>query len=302
MRKSPLVIFFVVFITLGLCIQINAQSPSSYYPIQVGNKYVYENWDLFLSCNPFHFLSYKIVTISSDTIFQNGKKYYKFSGYWDSRYTYQRVDTNSWNVYYYDIDSTSEFLLDSLLAHAGDHFNGRRNPAAVGNRPYVNTEGITNYFGQPRGYKHILADGLVVLEYTLVEGIGLVRTSFCELGGGDGNILKGCLINGVLYGDTTLTTVQNISSNIPASVRLHNNYPNPFNPSTTIEFEIPKRNKVTIKVYDILGKEVAVLVDKVVEAGVYRTFWDASDFSSGVYLYKLESSGFTQTKKMLIVK
>ncbi len=87
---------------------------------------------------------------------------------------------------------------------------------------------------------------------------------------------------------------------------LKQNYPNPFNPSTTIEYSIPNNSFVTVKVYDIQGKEVASLINKEQNAGSYITAWDATNVSSGVYFYKLTAQGsngsFTQTKKMLLSK
>lgn len=96
--------------------------------------------------------------------------------------------------------------------------------------------------------------------------------------------------------------VNNISNEIPSSFSLSQNYPNPFNPVTKINFALPKSGMVTLKVYDILGKEVASLINEVKAAGTYSFDFDASSFTSGVYFYKLESNGFTDIKKMMLVK
>lgn len=91
---------------------------------------------------------------------------------------------------------------------------------------------------------------------------------------------------------------------IPVDYSLSQNYPNPFNPSTNIKFDLPSDNNVQIKVYDLLGKEVATLVNGRYSAGSHEINWDASDLSSGVYIYKMITSDgkFSQTKKMLLVK
>jgi predicted GH43/DUF377 family glycosyl hydrolase len=89
---------------------------------------------------------------------------------------------------------------------------------------------------------------------------------------------------------------------IPLSYLLHQNYPNPFNPSTTIEFDLPKTSEVSLKVFNILGEEVATLVSDRLSAGSYSYEWDASKLASGVYLYRLETEGFVQTKKMILMK
>jgi hypothetical protein len=80
------------------------------------------------------------------------------------------------------------------------------------------------------------------------------------------------------------------------------NYPNPFNPVTTISYQIPENGLVTLKIYDILGKEVASLVNEVQNAGSFNVQWNASSFSSGTYFYKLTAGNFTETKRMMLVK
>jgi hypothetical protein len=99
---------------------------------------------------------------------------------------------------------------------------------------------------------------------------------------------------------------------LPASYSLSQNYPNPFNPETHIEFSIPAPSPgggsgggtrlVSLKVYDILGKEVATLLNDARQPGVYRVTWNAADFPSGVYTYRLRSGPFTDVKKMLLAK
>jgi len=100
-----------------------------------------------------------------------------------------------------------------------------------------------------------------------------------------------------------LTNFSNTSSEIPDKYFLSQNYPNPFNPVTNLEFGISELGFVTLKVYDLLGKEVAILVNENKPAGTYEVEWDASDFPSGVYLYKLEVDGSViDTKRMILLK
>ncbi len=89
---------------------------------------------------------------------------------------------------------------------------------------------------------------------------------------------------------------------LPRTFGLDQNYPNPFNPSTVISYQLPVSSHVTLKVYNVLGEEVATLVDKMLEAGYQSAQWDASRVSSGVYYYRLETHAFTQVRKMLLVK
>jgi hypothetical protein len=92
------------------------------------------------------------------------------------------------------------------------------------------------------------------------------------------------------------------SENLPSSYVLRQNHPNPFNPSTRIEYAVPKAGNVSLRVFDMLGREVAVLVDGMVEAGWYAVNFNAQNLASGVYLYRLESRGFAQTLKMVVLK
>jgi len=83
---------------------------------------------------------------------------------------------------------------------------------------------------------------------------------------------------------------------------LSQNYPNPFNPTTTIRFSLPKREHVTLKVFDVLGREVATLVDGVKDAGEHSVVWNDAYVSSGVYFYRLTTPQFSQTKTMVLIK
>ena len=89
---------------------------------------------------------------------------------------------------------------------------------------------------------------------------------------------------------------------MPSHFRLGQNYPNPFNPSTTISFDIPTRNAVSLKVYDILGKEVMTLADGEYSAGSYNITADLSRLASGMYLYRLKALNFMDVKKMVLTK
>ena len=96
--------------------------------------------------------------------------------------------------------------------------------------------------------------------------------------------------------------VQQISSTVPTDFMLSQNYPNPFNPETTIKFDVPQTGLVTLKIYNSLGMEVATLFDNSLTAGSYRTVFNASALSSGIYFYKLTAGTTSLTKKMLLVK
>ena len=83
---------------------------------------------------------------------------------------------------------------------------------------------------------------------------------------------------------------------------LSNNYPNPFNPSTKIRFQIPEMGFISLKIYDILGNEITTLVNEELQSGSYEAEFNASNYSSGIYFYTLQAGSFVETKKMLMLK
>jgi len=101
---------------------------------------------------------------------------------------------------------------------------------------------------------------------------------------------------------TMNTSIIRKTSEIPDKITLYQNYPNPFNPTTKIDFSIPKQGFVSIKIYNMLGKEVATLVSREMTPGAYSLDFNASKLSSGVYFYKMEVNGFSEVKKMMFVK
>jgi phosphatidylserine/phosphatidylglycerophosphate/cardiolipin synthase-like enzyme len=96
--------------------------------------------------------------------------------------------------------------------------------------------------------------------------------------------------------------IQQVSSNVPSEFKLKQNYPNPFNPETSIQFSIPVSGAVELKIYDMLGKETAVLVNGELKAGIYNYKFNAANLSSGVYFYTLKAGEFVKTMRMVLVK
>jgi hypothetical protein len=96
--------------------------------------------------------------------------------------------------------------------------------------------------------------------------------------------------------------IRNINSNIPDKYSLSQNYPNPFNPNTIIRFQIKDARFVSLKVYDILGKEIETIVNEKLKAGIYETTFNGSNYPSGIYFYKLMMDNFSETKKMTLLK
>jgi uncharacterized Ntn-hydrolase superfamily protein len=106
----------------------------------------------------------------------------------------------------------------------------------------------------------------------------------------------------VLFNNWLLTSIEPVSNNIPSTVNLHQNYPNPFNPSTRIRFDIQAQGFTSLKIYDLLGREVSTLVAQELNPGSYEMNWDAGNTANGIYFYSLTIGNTRITKSMTLLK
>jgi hypothetical protein len=122
----------------------------------------------------------------------------------------------------------------------------------------------------------------------------------------NGNTGWACMTSGIIAKRMSLVNIATQNSEIPKQFSLSQNYPNPFNPSTKINFDIPANilgmENVSLKIYDILGHEVETLINAQLKPGSYTAEWNAGNFSSGVYYYRITAGQYSDTRKMLLVK
>lgn len=153
-------------------------------------------------------------------------------------------------------------------------------------------QGIRGIWKLPNG--NFLATGLGVFEVNGTTGV-VVRT-----------IVSGSLTYNFhcisVFDPDLITGTNEVINNVPAEYKLFSNYPNPFNPSTTIKFAIPVKDHVKLTVYDVMGRTVSELVNGTKEAGTYEIKFNASSLSSGIYFYKLEAGSYTAVNKMMLIK
>jgi hypothetical protein len=105
----------------------------------------------------------------------------------------------------------------------------------------------------------------------------------------------------VRYDAVTSVEVNNELA-VPTGFRLCQNYPNPFNPSTVISYHVASVGKVSLKVFDLLGREVSTLINEVKSAGTYTTTFNAANMPSGVYFYRLQAGSYIETKKLILLR
>lgn len=267
------------------------------FPLEIGNQwfYKYQSISPFGTPPPYVIVKEIVDTTQSgswvvkvyrphqdsvtlwteDWTYSNGKFYLNSTKLYDTSIT---QDT-SWSYFYYGSYSFS------YTVHGG-LFSGETHKAQAYSESYAG-------FFSSRDFESDVYLGLGIY-YTHLHTFG--GESFSD----QTTTLVGFMNNGILIGDTILTSVN--ESVVPLHFGLSQNYPNPSNPLTTIEYKIIHREYISLKVYNISGKEVRTLVDQVEEPGLYRVHFNGSSFSSGVYYYTLRTSTFRETKRMILVK
>ncbi len=182
------------------------------------------------------------------------------------------VSGNPWGIYDGYTDTEKFQSLSSGI--------GRQQAGGTAGRDVSNVVGSGPY--------SIPAGSEITVTFALVAGNNLTE------------LQANCVAAKTKY--NTVLGITNYNSQIPDKYSLSQNYPNPFNPSTSIKFGLSKSGFTSLKVYNILGKEISNLVNSELNAGTYEINWDASGLTSGAYFYRLESEGFTDTKRMLLIK
>ncbi len=158
-----------------------------------------------------------------------------------------------------------------------------------------------NAWGQRFFSKQLkITDSSLVEVYQLwADSIGLIEEN--SIGQYD-MILRGCVINGIVYGDTSTIVGIEEEIEIPQKFLLSQNYPNPFNPVTNISFYLPLGSEVLLEVYNVLGEKVKTLVNEYRSAGRYTEIFNGAGLPSGIYIYRLTSGNFTASKKLILMK
>ena len=289
--------------------------------LKIGNIFVYDYYETqsYIGCLD----RYRAKITITDTSRISGRLYYSYSKYifhysGNGTCAYNpfafpfnlgtnnliRVDSISGKVYYYNPGlgcsySPDETMLDSLNAQLNDGVHINCLTGYPNNYAYtcIDTNNVKRFKDSPTYPTH---------DRTYTYGVGLTHSSYYSVSTNstiNEITMMGRVINGIAYGDTGIfVSVHAISNNVPTDFNLYQNYPNPFNPATKIKFDISKSSYSEIKIYDILGNEVADLVHEQLKPGSYEVEWDGSNFASGLYFYKLVVGDYVETKKMVLLK
>jgi photosystem II stability/assembly factor-like uncharacterized protein len=244
-----------------------------------------------------------------------------FPHYENKQYCIRTTDGGSgWHLYQYDNTSTSYGLkayfydinTGYMIKSTGDFKYTINSGQNWDSRPQIPMSTITSVF--LRSGNDLVISGknmsnIPSLAKSSNGGNNWIITNITNVG----NVNKVFFINqttgwascdnGLIY-KTTDGGLTNIihENNVPAQYELHQNYPNPFNPITNVKFSIVNSGNVRIVVYDVMGREVQTLVNERMQPGTYETKFDGSSLNSGVYFYKMLTEGYTETKKMLMIK
>lgn len=290
----------------------------NFYPLHLGDKWFYQLIKVSAGSPEYQVdTSYIITSIVDLSSKPNGKDYFKirffapYQAYYV--YYYERIDSLTGKVFRYDSTASapnSEFVIDNLLAELNDTiYSSRFAYTADSIKQYFSNFGLvqkfsTNYRAQ-NTYES--ATDYEYYRYNLINSFGIDSLYVSLIDQFDLHYqLRGCIINGIVYGDTTVTDV-NEDTPIPKEFALYQNFPNPFNPSTTIDYDLPVSSHVSLKIFDILGRKIETLVDEFQQAGNHSAqYLSNAELPSGVYFYQLAIDGgaknFISIKKMMLLK
>jgi hypothetical protein len=267
----------------------------AYMPLEIGNQWQYKVHRIVYG--PPHTDTttyYSFSRVERDTIMPNGYQYQVISSTkFATRYVH--IDSATACVYEYENDSSRGLKTDSLRCSQGDWF-GRGSYCE-----FIDTATVLNYQTWVMSIDRSSPD--ITVRHTLAMNVGMIYKYIYEsFGWGTEEIsnLVYAKINGNEFGE--LVVSQDDFRNELTGFNLHQNHPNPFNPTTTIKYQIPELSFVTLKVYDVLGNEIALLVNGEKPAGKYEIEFDASRLPSGVYFYTLKTAEFVYSKKMILIK
>ena len=280
---------YLIKILIVFSISLNASTAQNYitYPLNIGDIWQYK----VLEVNEYFY-----VEVIGDTTFSS------------NGYTYKILVNNYGVRGFRRIYNDKVYFYNKILQQDQIKYNFTLQPGdTVAVFPCENDTTIITLidvryqtiFGLERKQWLFLYDTVPYLDdevvYTITDSIGLTSVDNIFLH----QVLLAANINGNTYGTFVSVNGDHI---VPKAVHLNQNYPNPFNPSTKISWQLPVGSWQTLKVFDVLGNEVVILVDEYKPAGIYEVEWSATGLPSGIYFYRLQAGDFIEMKKMILLR
>jgi len=293
-------------LTLFFCITTYPAFPldtasARFFPLKTGNSWTYSYLRYIIY--PHIYETGKLRReMNKDTVISNNKYFYHP---WWLGINWLRYDSVNGNLLFRVSSGgcsiySGDKIFDSLASSLGNINYCQHSAVYTRQCISINNENVFGFQKQVKEFKH---DGLTLSYIKYAQDFGIVY--YCT---GEPppctyyEWLQGCVINGVVYGDTSLTNVMTVNTSIPDKFYLSQNFPNPFNSVTNLEFGIPKSEFVSLKIYDMLGKEISILINEQKNAGQYIIRFDDSELPSGIYFYTLRTGEFIETKRMILLK
>jgi hypothetical protein len=301
MKKIHIIVFLISFlITTNYC---QTDSLESFFPLQVGNYWQYQVIQIFWDDTTY---SYAFAEVLKDTVIgPQSNSYYAlkvaFSGKPfspEDTIRYVRYDSLSSSIIEYDniwgMGESTLFKLNAVENDCWDYFGIEVCCAGI------DTLAVFGEDKQRKTY-HTADSSPPFWDYKLARDFGPIKIVDDQSWGfilySVYNLVY-AKINGMDYGILSMDDNKNFLENNSLS----QNYPNPFNPTTTIKYHLPEISFITIKIYNVLGKEIVTLVYEEKPAGEYEVEFDGSGLPSGIYFYQLRAGQYVETKKMVLLE
>lgn len=285
-------IMFTIAMIIGFTHFTSAQTSSyPYFPLEIGNR-----WDYFVHYHrhggDFWYDTLSVEIINKEVL-SNGKEYFVYSDVYPlwpfSQTKYVRLEDSC--IYFYKVEDSTDCLAFQFdLPDTSVYYNCYGHETIIWFATTLLWDNMTADTVQNHGF-HTFSKSFGIIDY-LNPYFGALVDVYYEL--------YGCKISGQVFGNLIADIDQQQIVNHKFS--LNQNYPNPFNPITKIKYSIPQQSFVTVKVYDLLGREVATLVNEEKQMGYYETEFAGSNLPSGIYFYQLKANGFVESKKMILLR
>ena len=283
-----------ILVIISVCFFPTNLIAQEYYPLEIGNR-----WDYKRSFSEWGYppvIDTFVVEVVNDSVLYN-KTYYLLNHYDLAGGEIIRIDSSY--VIYFDENELDEDTLFRFNAQVGDSWYVDFGITFVIDLMSIDTISLFGF--QTKVYEFKL-DGLIQSFVWLSDKFGLIQ--YYSPGEPPGTsstsiLLLGCKIDSIQYGNPVFVNPEPLFLN---EYFLSQNYPNPFNPTTKISYSIPQTLKVTLKVFDILGREVATLVNEEKPSGEYDVQFNGSGLTSSVYFYQLKAENYIETKKMILLR